>query len=142
MTKSELRVVIDTNIVMSAAMFEDSVPFQALFFVAREGRILLSQETEEELKEVIRRKKFDKYVPEEERLEFLGRLLEDTELVRVTEQIHECRDPKDNKFLELAVSGHASHIITGDADLLVMNPFRGIAIVTAKEFLASVADNG
>lgn len=140
MMKSELRVVIDTNVVMSAAMFEDSIPFQALFAAAREGRILLSQETEEELKEVIRRKKFDRYVPEEERLEFLERLLEDTELVRVTEQIHECRDPKDNKFLELAISGHASHIITGDADLLVMNPFRGIAIVTAKEFLASVAD--
>lgn len=69
MTKRELRVVIDTNVVMSAAMFEDSIPFQVLFAAAREGRILLSLETEEELKEVILRRKFDKYVPEDERLD-------------------------------------------------------------------------
>ena len=61
--------------------------------------------------------------------------------INITETISACRDPKDNKILELAVSGNASHIITGDADQLVMNPFRGIAIVSPQEFLASVGSN-
>jgi len=48
-----------------------------------------------------------------------------------------CRDPKDNKFLELAVAGEATHIVTGDSDLLVLNPFRDIAVLTPSEFLAT-----
>lgn len=46
-----------------------------------------------------------------------------------------CRDPKDDKFLELAVSGRATHIISGDTDLLTLNPFRGIAILPPRAFL-------
>jgi uncharacterized protein len=53
----------------------------------------------------------------------------------VTEEIDECRDPKDNKYLELVVSGNAECIITGDQDLLVLNPFRRIDILTVQEFL-------
>ena len=49
-----------------------------------------------------------------------------------------CRDPDDDKLLELAVNGAADFIVTGDDDLLVMNPFRGIAIVTPAEFLTVV----
>jgi uncharacterized protein len=49
--------------------------------------------------------------------------------------IRACRDAKDDKFLELAVSGRAAYIISGDDDLLVLHPFRGIAIMTAAEFL-------
>lgn len=56
----------------------------------------------------------------------------------VNEQINECRDPKDNKYLELAVAGEVECIITGDEDLLVLNPFRGIKILTVQEFLESL----
>jgi putative PIN family toxin of toxin-antitoxin system len=52
-----------------------------------------------------------------------------------TEIITDCRDPKDNKFLELAVEANASCIVTGDKDLLVLDPFRGIPILTAADFL-------
>jgi predicted nucleic acid-binding protein len=55
--------------------------------------------------------------------------------VQPSESIDECRDPKDNKYLELAISGHAESLITGDEDLLVLNPFRNIKIITALEFL-------
>jgi predicted nucleic acid-binding protein len=51
------------------------------------------------------------------------------------EVITACRDPKDNKFLELAVSGQATHLISGDPDLLVLSPFRGIPIVTPQAFV-------
>ncbi|WP_347566266.1 putative toxin-antitoxin system toxin component, PIN family [Scytonema sp. UIC 10036] len=57
-------------------------------------------------------------------------LTETTQFIEVTAQIEEWRDPKDNKYLELAVSGQAECIVTGDDDLLVLNPFRGIEILT------------
>ena len=56
-------------------------------------------------------------------------------MVIVTENIEACRDPKDDKFLELAVSGNADYIITGDDDLLELNPFQNVKIITSREFL-------
>lgn len=68
-------------------------------------------------------------------MRFLVALLKESDLVAITEQIDECRDPSDNKFLELALCGNADVLVTGDNDLLVLNPFRGIAIVTPRDFL-------
>ena len=62
-------------------------------------------------------------------------LLKETELVEITEQIDVCRDPKDNKFLELAICGKADFIITGDDDLLDLDPFRELRIITPRDFL-------
>ena len=106
------------------------MPRQSFDTAAARGRLLVSEATIAELDEVLRRPKFNKYVPEEKRLEFLAALLRDAVLMEVVQVVSECRDPKANKFLELVVSGNASHIISGDADLLVLHPFRGIAIVT------------
>jgi len=53
----------------------------------------------------------------------------------ILEKINDCRDPKDNKFLDLAISANASCIITGDKDLLMLNPFRGIPIINAVDFI-------
>jgi len=66
------------------------------------------------------------------REEFLRALIQKSFFVEVTESIQACRDVQDDKFLELAVSGHASYLISGDEDLLVLNPFQGIPIVTAR----------
>ena len=63
-------------------------------------------------------------------------LVYESELVEITEVVNACRDPKDDKFLELAVSGRATHIISGDDDLLALHPFRGIAILTPQDFVA------
>jgi predicted nucleic acid-binding protein len=57
------------------------------------------------------------------------------ELITITERIAACRDVKDDKFLEVAVNGQADLIITGDSDLLVLNPFRNIPIVTSATFV-------
>ncbi len=62
--------------------------------------------------------------------------MRDAEVVEVVDVVTECRDPKDNKSLELALSGKGSHIVTGDSDLLVMHPFRGSAIINPQSFLA------
>ena len=73
---------------------------------------------------------------EDERLEFLATLVREAELVVVTDVVTDCRDPKDNKFLELALSGKATHIVSGDEDVLVLHPFRGVLILTPQAFLA------
>jgi uncharacterized protein len=87
-----------------------------------------------ELSDVLSRPKCDRYVSAGDRLEFLAKTIRDAETVEVNLSITDCRDPKDNKFLELAVSGSATHLVTGDADLLALNPFRGITIVSPNDF--------
>ena len=133
---ADLRVVFDTNVLVSAMLLPPSVPRQAFDRALREGRCLISAATATELDEVIHLPKFDKYLSEEERIEFLTTLVHGAELVNIVDTVTDCRDPRDNKFLELAVSGRATHIVTGDSDLLVLHPFRGIIVVSPSEFLA------
>jgi len=130
-----VRFVFDTNVIVSAVLLAGSVPRQAFDKALDEGKMLLSVPVLLEVAEALGRKKLDKYLLEEERMRFLVALLKETELVEITEEISECRDEKDDKFLELAVSGNADLIVSGDDDLLVLNPFRGIPILTPKEFL-------
>ena len=129
------RFVLDNNILVSALLVKNSAPFWVIKKVEEMGVILYSEVTLLELNQVLNRKKFVKYFTVEEKQEFIVKLIESAELVAITESIDICRDPKDNKFLELAVSGEADFIISGDRDLLVLNPFRNIEIITANDFL-------
>ena len=101
----------------------------------REGKVLVSFAVLAELHEVLSRKRFRRYVDEEDVRSFLAALARKAQWVDVEVQIQACRDPKDDKFLELAVSGQGTHIVTGDADLLALNPFRGIKILPPHRFL-------
>ncbi|MCA6522115.1 MAG: putative toxin-antitoxin system toxin component, PIN family [Pseudanabaena sp.] len=130
------RFVVDNNILVSALLVKNSAPFQVISKIEERDVILYSEETLLELNQVLSRKKFIKYFAIEEKQAFIFKLLEKAELVEIEESINICRDPKDDKFLELAVSGKADFIITGDQDLLVLNPFRNIEIITAKDFLS------
>lgn len=129
-----MRFVFDTSVVVSAALLRRSLPRQAFDQATAQGKPLISVSTTIELDDVLRRPTFEKYVTEEERLLFLATLVRDAELVEVTNVCTDCRDPKDNKFLELALSGNANCIVSGDRDLL-LHPFRGIPILTPQEFL-------
>lgn len=80
-------------------------------------------------------KKFLRYIDEEDIRSFLAALTREAEWVEVDVRIAACRDPKDDKFLELAVSGRATHIVTGDSDLLALSPFQGIEILPPHRFL-------
>ncbi len=130
------RFVVDNNILVSALLVKNSAPFQVISKIEERDVILYSEETLLELNQVLSRKKFIKYFAIEEKQAFIFKLLEKAELVEIEESINICRDPKDDKFLELAVSGKADFIVTGDQDLLVLNPFRNIEIITAKDFLS------
>ena len=132
---SELVFVFDTNALISALLLKNSVSRLAFDKVVANGRLLISLETIDELNDVLKRSKFDKYVTEKERRQFVATLVRDAELVTITQEIAICRDPKDDKILELAISGEADCIVSGDKDLLSLHPFRGIPIVRPDAFL-------
>lgn len=75
-------------------------------------------------------------------LAWLSRLLAAAETVTIAERIAACRDPTDDKFLELAVNGRADVIVSGDADLLALDPFRDIPIVAPAAFARRIAPSG
>jgi uncharacterized protein len=132
-----LRCVFDTNVLVSALLLLDSKPREALDLALSKGKILLSFGVLTELYEVLSKKKFRRYVDDEDIRSFLAALTRETEWVDADIRITACRDPKDDKFLELAVVGRATCIVTGDSDLLALNPFRGVRILTPHEFLES-----
>jgi hypothetical protein len=136
---SDLRVVFDTNTLISAFLLSKSIPRQALGTAMAAGRLLLSTATATELTEVLRQPKFDRYLAQHRRMTLLAVLIHNADLVEVDIAITDCRDPKDNKFLELAVSGQATHLVTGDRDLLVLHPYRSTTILTPRQFLAEIA---
>lgn len=127
--------MFDTNVLVSALLIPDLTPRRALDRAWREGEVLLSFALLAELTEVLSRKQFRRYVDEEDVRRFLGALTREAEWVEVSVEIKACRDSDDDKILELGVSGSASFIVTGDGDLLVLNPFRGMQIVTPQAFL-------
>ncbi len=134
MTTSD-RFVPDTNTIVSALLLCISIPRQAFDRAFDTGLMLVSDATIAELADVLQRSRFDRYVREETRLHFLATFIHDTTLMAVTETITDCRDPKDNKFLEVAVSEQATVIVTGDRDLLDLHPYRRIAIMTPRNFI-------
>ena len=114
------RIVVDTNAVISRLLLPRSVPGRAVHKVIGTGRLLVSDATLGELAGVLARTKFAAYVTIQDRQQFLRLLGRVAVLVPITHAIRACRDPQDDKFLELAVNGGASVIITGDKDLLAM----------------------
>jgi putative PIN family toxin of toxin-antitoxin system len=120
------------------ALKDKSAPALAVHLVARRGGLLKSTATERQLFEVLGRPHLALLIAPAAR-EWLTQLLATAEPVTITERIVACRDPTDDKFLELAVNGHADFIVSGDADLLVLNPFRGIPIITPDRYRHAVA---
>ncbi len=128
--------VFDTNSLVSAALTPQSTNRKAFDKALVLGTLIASAKTIEELIEVLFRKKFDKYfLNEDERWIIINKIEVNATIFIPSIIINDCRDPKDNKFLELAVAANASCIVTGDDDLLILNPFRDIPILKASDFL-------
>ena len=137
--RSNPRCVFDTNVLVSALLFDQSTPARAFFAALHAGEVLVSADVIVELNDVLGRDKFADYVTEEERARFLRSLLHEAWLVEIREKVRACRDPKDDKFLELAVNGEADCIVSGDEDLLSLDPFRGIQILAPDKFLDTLS---
>lgn len=131
----ELRVVIDTNVLISQLLLPQSKPADAVRVTLRLGTLLTSTDHLRELFDVVMRAKFDAYAPADVRLGQLRRLAGLAVPVRIVRRIRLCRDPKDDMLLEIAANGGASHLVTGDSDLLQLDPFESVRIITPSTFL-------
>lgn len=128
--------VFDTNSLISAALIPTSLSRIALKKADEAGIFVFSKETLTELNEVLIRSKFDKYISLDERLEYIQKLESRAKIIEISSNFSDCRDTKDNKFLNLAFDSKAECIVTGDSDLLVLNPFQNIPILNAAYFVS------
>jgi putative PIN family toxin of toxin-antitoxin system len=129
------RIVIDTNVYVSTFIRPDSIPARAVEKEWQQAQTLVSLETWTELRIVLNRPKLARYVKPDLLDPFLRNVWAAAEPIVIAFPIRACRDPRDDKFLEVAVHGRADVIVTGDVDLLTLHPFQGISILTPAEYL-------
>jgi putative PIN family toxin of toxin-antitoxin system len=135
MTEPE-RWVLDTNTLVSRLLLPSGIAAKAVDKVLCNGVVLVSEATLDELVSVINRPKFDAYITDEERKQFIRLLGGVARMVKVVHTIKACRDAKDDKFLDVALTGNATGILTGDKDLLALHPFHDIKIIGPAAYLA------
>ena len=127
--------VLDTNTLISRLLTPGGVPAKAVDQALASGTLLVSEETMNELARVLDRPKFDPYVSREDRRRFIKLLGGVARIVPIVREVHVCRDPKDDMFLNVALNGEAKAIISGDADLLELDPFHGVRVIKPAELL-------
>lgn len=133
-TKINHRIVIDTNLWISFLLRSDYSKIDPL--ISSENIVLLfSQELIDEFIEVAERAKFRKFFPLSDLVDLLTKIRRQAEFISVTSKIMMCRDPKDNFLLALSKDGKATHLITGDKDLLVLQNIGKSKIISITEFL-------
>lgn len=132
---SKPRIILDTNTLVSAFIFSGATPRAVLRHALNTYQLVFSTDTWDELADVFQRDKFDAALPRAGRMRVLAELARYVDVVTVTSSITDCRDPKDNKFLALALDSGTKVIVTGDKDLLTLHSWQGVAIVSASDFL-------
>lgn len=132
------RVVLDTNILVSAVLTPGR-PFVVLEWVLANGTLIFSDPTFDELATRLGKSKFDRYISQQRRRELLADLEAAAEWTSISGALQACRDADDDKFLETAIAAQADCIVSGDGDVLVLDPFEGIRILTAAAFLETTA---
>jgi putative PIN family toxin of toxin-antitoxin system len=142
MNSARKKVVLDSNVLISAALYPDSPAALAYMAAALYSDLCASRDTLDEVEQVLMREKFDRYFPAgtPTRERFLSDYRALVNVVEVTEEVTDCSDPKDNKLLSLALAAQADVIVSGDRKhLLPMHPYQGIAVLSCDEFLRSLA---
>jgi len=133
------RLVLDTNVIVSALVLESSAPARVFEHAAQHGLLLFTDNSRRELVATLLSPKFDKYASRAKREAFLVALAPIMEVVQVIQLVRQCRDPFDDAVLEAALNGRADSIVTGDKDLLALHPFKGVAILTPASYVARLA---
>lgn len=137
MSSGRKKIIVDTSVLLSAAIYPASGAAKALYTGFLWCTLYRSASTSHELQTVLNRSKFDAYFkdPEFTRALFLNTYFAQALEVEVTEISADCNDPKDNQFLSLALTVGADIIVSGDKrDLLSMHPYKGISILSYKDF--------
>jgi len=135
------RIVLDTSTLISAVLRPNSIPRQALIKALSEGELCASAATLAELDDVIARDKFDRYLDLKSRTDFVSMYRDKVRMFEISENAEasleiSCRDPRDNKFLVLALTSRADVLVSSDDDLLTLNPYGNILVLTPKAYLA------
>lgn len=136
MPKQKDKVIIDTNLWISFLLTKDLSSLDTII-ADRKATLVFSEELLDELIEVTQRKKFKKYFDLEDVKDLLLKIRSRAVFVPVQSEVEACSDPKDNFLLSLAVDSNATHLVTGDKDLLSIGSFRKTKILTVKEYLAA-----
>jgi putative PIN family toxin of toxin-antitoxin system len=131
-------IVIDTNVLLSAALTPDGTARKALDKAYKQFKLAQSEETYQELRTRIYKAKFDKYISDEDRQDFLDGVKVYSQFIELNSRVNICRDSDDNKFLELAKDANAEFLITGDKDLLILKELREYKnqIISPSDFLS------
>ena len=132
------RIVLDTGVLVSAAIRPHSVPALALEKALLQFDVCMSADTLTVLETVLRRDKFDRYAPRAQREAFLAGIRKQITMIEVTQVVTDCVDPKDNMFLALAETAEAELIVSGDPHLTDMHPWRSIPILPPAAFLVGI----
>ena len=127
-------MLFDTNVLISALLSQKSIAAKILNWAENNGTVLYSEATLTELISVLNRPKFSKYISTEDIAGLIIRIKAVWLSVEIINQIKLCRDPKDDKFIDIAINGEASHIITGDNDLLVLHPIQNTSVINLRNF--------
>ena len=130
----ERRWVLDTDTLVSRLLLPGGTAARAVDHALALGVPLVSDDTLAELADVLSRPKFDRWVTLAERQHFVQLLGGVARRVNITHRVQACRDPKDDKFLHVALNGEAEAIVTGDRDLLALDPFHGVRILRPADF--------
>lgn len=130
------RVIIDTNLWISFLLTKEFLILDKII-AGNKATLVFSQELIDEFIEVTQRPKFKKYFDLAEVEILLIKIKSRSQFINVTSTITACRDAKDNFLLALALDGNASHLITGDKDLLVLEKFEGTQIMTINQYISS-----
>ncbi len=135
MSSGRKRVVFDTSTLVSVLIYPDRLPAQAFRWASGEFEICASLDTLAELAEVLKRDRFDRWRSIIERVEFAEAYFVLATRISDVAPVADCRDPKDNKFLALALAAQAHCLVSSDEDLLVLHPYRDIPILRPGDFL-------
>ena len=132
---SHPKVVVDTNVLLSAALSPTGAPAALLSWLLVNARLVLSKDTFSELQTRIFKPKFDRYLS----LETRKRILHDVSAAALWIDVPNdpvvqpyCRDPDDDAFIHAAIAADACAIVSGDLDLLVLDPIGAVRILTPR----------
>jgi uncharacterized protein len=130
--------VIDANTIVSAALNPNGQPRRAIAAARARGTIALSELVYGEIAAVLGRPKFARVLTDDRRREILELLVAAAFWTEPKDKVEDCRDAKDNRYLELALAAGATVIVSGDEDLLVLDPWRGVRVLPPAQFLAAL----
>ncbi|MBK1839373.1 putative toxin-antitoxin system toxin component, PIN family [Azospirillum sp. YIM B02556] len=134
-------VVFDASVLVSAALKPLSIPAEALRAARIADRIVLSEETLQEITAVLARPKFERVFTPAVRAAFIALLCDAADFHTPLLSVNDCRDAKDNKYLELALASSAWAIVSSDDDLLTLHPYHDVVILTPAAYLAALGSD-